>query len=184
MKLMMTDLDGTLFDTKEINFRAYSEAMKPYGFSIDYNYYCEYCNGRHYKDFLPKITTTNEKILSEIHKRKKEIYHKYLGLGRVNNMLVDLIKNREVQCKAAIVTTASKKNTYEILDKFELKNLFDLIITSEDIIKTKPDPECFFKAMKKYNALPNESVIFEDSYVGIEAARKTGATVFIVDGFN
>ena len=30
MKLMMIDLDGTLFDTKEINYRAYKEAIEPY----------------------------------------------------------------------------------------------------------------------------------------------------------
>lgn len=39
MKLMMIDLDGTLFDTKEINYRAYKEAIEPYGYKIDYQYY-------------------------------------------------------------------------------------------------------------------------------------------------
>lgn len=184
MKLMMVDLDGTLFDTKEINYRAYKEAIEPYGYDIDYKYYCEFCNGKHYTDFLPQITTTDESILLDMHKRKKEAYCKYLKYGKVNQMLVDLIRSRGSECKAALVTTASKQNTFDILNEFELVDLFDLILTHEDIKKTKPNPEGYIKAMANYNIKPEECVIFEDSVVGIEAAEKTGATVFIAKGFN
>jgi len=184
MKLMIIDLDGTLFDTKEINYRAYKEAIEPYGYNISYKYYCEFCNGRHYTDFLPQITTNDETILFDIHERKKEIYRKYLHYGRVNQALVDLIRSRNVDCKVALVTTASKQNTYDILSKFGLNDIFDLILTNEDITKSKPDPEGFLKAMRLFNASPKECVIFEDSRIGIEAAEKTGATVFVVKGFN
>ena len=184
MKLMMIDLDGTLFDTKEINYRAYKDAIEPYGFSIDYEYYCEFCNGKHYTDFLPQITTDDEKILFEMHKRKKEAYSKYISFGKVNQMLVDLIKNRGDGCKAALVTTASKENAYDILRAFNLVEIFDLILTHEDVTKSKPDPEGFLKAMGMFEVNPGECVIFEDSSVGIEAAEKTGATVFVVRGFN
>ena len=183
MKLMMIDLDGTLFDTKEINYRAYKEAIGAYGYNIDYKYYCEFCNGRHYTDFLPQITTTHESLLLDIHKRKKEAYSKYLKYGRVNQALVDLIRNRG-WCKAALVTTASKQNTYDILNEFGITGIFDLILTHEDITKSKPDPEGFLKAMAKYNVKPEECIIFEDSGVGIEAAGRTGATVFVAKGFN
>ena len=183
MKLMMIDLDGTLFDTKEINYRAYKEALESYGFEIDYNYYCKFCNGRHYTDFLPQITTDDESILLDMHKRKKEVYSKYLSYGRVNQMLVDLIRSRDMSCKAALVTTASKQNTFDILNKFNLMDLFDLILTHEDITKSKPDPEGFLKAMKLFNVEARDCLIFEDSSVGIEAAEKTGATVFVAKGY-
>ena len=74
MKLMMIDLDGTLFDTRMVNYLAYQEAIEPYGYSIDYKYYCNFCNGRHYLDFLPQITTTDLSILSDIHKRMIKSY--------------------------------------------------------------------------------------------------------------
>lgn len=180
----MIDLDGTLFDTKEINYRAYKEAIEPYGYDIDYKYYCEFCNGRHYTDFLPQITTTDEKILLDMHKRKKDAYSKYLKYGRVNLNLVEIIKARGKDCKAVLVTTASKQNTFDILNEFRLVDIFDLILTHEDIDKSKPNPEGFLKAMEKYSVTPEECVIFEDSSVGIEAAEKTGATVFVVKGFN
>lgn len=183
MKLMMIDLDGTLFDTKEVNYRAYQAAMAPYGFNIDFKYYCEFCNGRYYMDFLPQITTSDKTILSNIHQRKKELYSQYLKFGRVNQGLVNLIKSCKNNFKVALVTTASKQNAYDILTRFSLVDLFDLILTHDDIEKSKPDPEGFLKAMNFFHAKPEDCVIFEDSEVGIKAADQTGATVFAVRGF-
>lgn len=180
----MVDLDGTLFDTKEINYLSYKEAIEPYGYSIDYQYYCDFCNGRHYLDFLPQITTDDMKVLKDIHNRKKKAYSKYLDKAVINEGLVELIKTSKKEYKIALVTTASKQNTYDILDKFRLRDLFDIILTHDDIINAKPDPEGFLKAMSYFNADPKECVIFEDSNVGIEAAQKTGATVFVAKGFN
>lgn len=184
MRLMMIDLDGTLVDTKEINYRAYKEAIEPYGYNIDYKYYCDFCNGKHYMEFLPQITTYDEAILFEMHTRKKNLYSKYVNFGKVNHALVEIIKNRSEECKAVLVTTASRQNVNDILKEFGLIDLFDLILTYEDILKVKPDPEGYLIAMKKYNASVDECMIFEDSDVGIEAAEKTGVTIFVVRGFN
>lgn len=180
----MVDLDGTLFDTKEVNYRAYQEAVKLYGFNIEYEYYCKHCNGRHYLDFLPQITTEDKDVLSEIHKRKKEIYASKLEYARLNNTLVDVLKCCKSESKVALVTTASKQNTEDILNKFKIYNLFDLIITQDDIKKMKPDPESYLMAMKYFGVEAKECVIFEDSSVGIEAAERSGATVFVVKGYN
>ena len=88
-----------------------------------------------------------------------------------------------VKNKIALVTTASKKNTFEILNYTKKLELFDIILTSDDIKNPKPDPEGFLKAIEKSNVDSRESVIFEDSDIGIEAAKKTNATVFRVEKF-
>lgn len=85
--------------------------------------------------------------------------------------------------KIALVTTASKKNTMEILNYTKKANLFDRVITSEDIINPKPDPEGFNLAIKEFEVKPEDIVIFEDSEVGIQAAKKTGASIFIINKF-
>ncbi|MCM1326118.1 MAG: HAD family phosphatase [Bacteroidales bacterium] len=184
MKLIMVDLDGTLFDTREVNYRAYQEAIMYYGFEIDYQYYCDFCNGRHYLNFLPQITTEDRKILSDMHQRKTVAYFKYIQYARVNRQLVELLTVCRRSCKIALVTTASKKNTIEILNYFNLTDLFDLILTHEDIGKDKPDPEGYLLAMKTFNANPNECLVFEDSDIGIEAAEKSGVAVFVVKGYS
>ena len=185
MKLVIVDLDGTLCDTKDVNYHAYKEAIAPYGYDMNYKYYCEFCNGRHYLDFLPQITTTDETILSAIHKVKKEAYKKHLDKAVLNQGLVDVLKAMKYTgSKTAVVTTASKVNCYDILNQFHILNLFDLVLTHDDITKAKPDPEGFCKAMDYFGAAPEETIIFEDSDVGLEAAERSGALYYKTFRFN
>jgi beta-phosphoglucomutase len=184
MKLIIVDLDGTLFDTKDVNYHAYRDAVAPYGYEIDYKYYCEFCNGRHYLDFLPQITTTDKQILTQMHHDKKEAYRKHLDKAIPNRGLVEILLAMRGVYKIALVTTASRQNTEDILNQFELKKLFDLILTQDDIAKSKPDPEGFLKAMDFFGAAPEETIIFEDSEVGLEAAERSGAFYYKTYKFN
>lgn len=184
MKLLIVDLDGTLFDTKDVNYYAYKDAIAPYGYEIDYKYYCEFCNGRHYVDFLPQITTNDKDILEIMHKEKKNTYKKYLDKAVLNSRLVDIIRLMRKEYKTAVVTTASRENCYDILDQFGVSDLFDLILTHDDIAKSKPDPEGFLKAMDYFEAKPTETIIFEDSEVGLEAAERSGAYYYRTYRFN
>lgn len=183
-KLIIVDLDGTLFDTKDVNYHAYRDALAFYGYDIDYDYYCKFCNGRHYLDFLPQITTTNETILTAIHKKKKKAYRKYLDKAILNKGLVDIIRLMKAEYKTAVVTTASKENCEDILEKFKLEKLFDLILTHDDISEVKPDPEGFLKAMQYFDATPEETIIFEDSEVGLLAAESSAAYYYKTYRFN
>lgn len=184
MKLLIVDLDGTLFDTKDVNYCAYKAAIEPYGYFLDYNYYCEFCNGRHYMDFLPQITTCDNEILERMHIAKKNAYKTYLQKAKLNKGLVDIIRLLRNEYKIAVVTTASKENCYDILNEFNLIEFFDLILTHDDIKKSKPDPEGFFMAMRYFGAEPNETIIFEDSDVGLKAAEKSGAYYYKTYCFN
>lgn len=186
-KLMIFDLDGTLFDTKEVNYMAYSQAMKEAGCKelIDYKFYCDFCNGNSYKVFLPQIIhDLDDKTMKEIHEFKKKAYASYLEYARVNQSLVRLIQACKDEYVVCVVTTASRKNTEDILKRFELMELFDFILTQEDVTHTKPNPEGFLLAMKKAKIGKENTLIFEDSKVGLEAAKQSGADYVQVYGFN
>ena len=135
-----------------------------------------------YKRFLPPIID-NDELLEPIHKLKKELYSKNLERAKINEHLFNIIELIKETYHIAIVTTASKKNCLEILEYFNKKQLFDLIISHEDIINVKPNPEGFIKAMEYFDIEPKETIIFEDSDVGIEAARNSQANVFVVNKF-
>lgn len=183
LKLIMVDLDGTLFDTREVNYLAYREAMAPWGYEMDYTYYCESCDGRCYLDFLPSITTDDNQQLNEIHERKKELYRNYLSVARPNTALINLLTICSENCRIALVTTASNRNAHDILDKFGITKLFDLIIAGDEVKNAKPDPEGYIKAMQYFGVRAEECVIFEDSDIGFSAARRAGVACFAVKEF-
>lgn len=181
--LALVDLDGTLFNTTAINYSAYNEILKEFNCNIDYEYFEKNCNGKYYKDFISKIIKLDEKDYEYIHNKKKRTYCNYLKLAKKNDHLFNMLKLLKNNYYIALVTTASKKNAYEILKYFDEFELFDLILTQEDIKEKKPNPEGFLKAMEHFNISSDKTIIFEDSSDGIEAANKTGATVFVAEKF-
>ena len=186
-KLAVFDLDGTLFDTKDVNYSSYSEALNELGYDvrIDYKFYCDYCNGASYKEFIPKILgAVSKESLEAIHKRKMELYPSFLGKARMNEGLFSLIRAIKGEYTVAVATTASKKNVLDILERFSVRECFDFFITKEDVSRVKPDPECYLKAMEKAGVRKEDTIIFEDSDTGLRAAEASGADYLRVYGYN
>lgn len=186
-KLAIFDLDGTLFDTKNVNFKAYSMAIKACGLKadIDYRYYCDFCNGNNYKVFLPQIVPDiTEEQLQLVHEKKKIYYKECLLYAKKNEHLFSVIDLIKAEYIIALVTTASRHNTNDILEKFEVKDKFEIILTQEDVKKTKPDPEGFLKAIELAGVEVENTLIFEDSKTGLEAATHSGAKYVRVYGYN
>ena len=61
-----------------------------------------------------------------------------------------------------------------------IEDKIDGLLTSRDVSEPKPSPEAFLKAMAIEGVTPAETLIFEDSRVGIEAAKASGAAYFKV----
>lgn len=186
MKLAIFDMDGTLFDTIEVNYRAYKSALNDCGFDLSRDFFEKECNGKNYKEFLVPIVGTDMEIQKKVHIKKKEAYSKYLNCAKCNYNLLTVIramKSSEL-FYTALVTTASKKNCMEILTMFEATELFDLILTQEDVEELKPSPLGFQKAMAHFGIAPEDTLIFEDSEVGLQAAARSEASYMKVYGYN
>ncbi|MCH5342434.1 MAG: HAD-IA family hydrolase [Acetatifactor sp.] len=116
--------------------------------------------------------------------RLQKIYKKCLHLAKKNEQMFTIIDLIKPAYQLALVTTASKANTMDILMEFGVKNSFDFIITQEDVNKTKPDPECFMKVMDIAGVGIENTIIFEDSEAGLKAAELSGAKYVKVFGYN
>ncbi|SEP69718.1 beta-phosphoglucomutase [Lachnospiraceae bacterium RM5] len=181
-KLAIFDLDGTLFDTKQVNYQAYRDALGRYSIELSEEYFFSNCFGRYYKDFLSEIVK-DTLLIEKVHLVKKNIYSKMLDKSKKNIHLFNFIEAIREDYYIAIVTTASRKNTMDILEYYGYETYFDMIVTAEDVINMKPYPDGFLYVMKRFNINAENTSIFEDSPIGIEAAKDTGAAVFTVNQF-
>ena len=181
-KLAMFDMDGTLYDTIEINYYAYREAIAHFGVDLDRDFFMNECFGHNYKTFVPMIMGDSEHA-EEIHELKMADYKKYFDKAKMNSHLFNMIENLRKDYYIALVTTGSKKNVYEIVRHFGHEDLFDLIVTQADVAAQKPDPEAYLFAMNHFGVEPEDCLIFEDSRSGLTAAKKSGAQVFKVENF-
>ena len=121
-KLILCDLDGTLFDTSEVNYQSYKKALNELGYELDYDFFMKECYGKHYKEFLPKINLTEEEM-EKVHIIKKNIYKDNLKYAKINIHLFNIIELLKEKYYLALVTTASKQNSEEILDFFSKFNV-------------------------------------------------------------
>lgn len=82
---------------------------------------------------------------------------------------------RAAGVKTAVVTSSNIKkmeNVYRVHPEFQA--LFDAILTSEDFEYSKPNPDCYFKAAKRFGIQPDMCIGFEDSINGLKAVKAAG----------
>jgi HAD superfamily hydrolase (TIGR01509 family) len=66
------------------------------------------------------------------------------------------------------------------MQHLNLQSGIDGIITGDDVEHSKPAPDPFLEAMRREGVTPEETIIFEDSAVGVEAARRSGAPYVVI----
>ena len=173
-KLFMFDLDGTLCNTDKVNYLAYKKALNDEGYDMDFEYFQTKCSGRNYLEFIPPISSNDKDFLNKIHNNKKQYYKLFLSEAKLNTKLVDFIKKNKHNTFITLNTTASRENCMDILNHFGIVDLFDSIVTKEDVVNVKPDPECYIKPVEFYGIDRKNCEIFEDSECGIKTAYNAG----------
>ena len=83
--------------------------------------------------------------------------------------------------KKGIITNTPKVCAYEIMKQFDLEKFFDVVITSDDVNKAKPDPEIVLKACEFLDVEPKDVVLVGDTNSDVRAGRAAGCTVIGVN---
>lgn len=80
--------------------------------------------------------------------------------------------------KVAIVTSSNETKMYNAYKAHpEMQGSVDHILTAEMFVRSKPDPECFLLGALVFDTVPENCVVFEDSFHGLEAGNRAGMTV-------
>lgn len=183
MKSFIFDLDGVIVFTDNFHYKAWKEMAD------DMNiYFNEEINNRlrgvSRADSLEIIlekyngVPLSQEKKNELMEKKNNTYIKFLETmtsddvtDEVRNTLAEL---RRRGCKLAI--GSSSKNARFILEKVQLIDAFDEISDGNNITKSKPDPEVFVKAGEYLKDVPENCIVVEDAYAGIDAAKAAGMT--------
>ena len=166
-------MDGVLVDSMPSHCNSWIVAIKNLT-NIDIKDKYVYINeGRRGNDFIFQILkenniTTDEIIMRKIHMKKNELFHKngkynvFPGIKQILNSL---------PCQKAVVSGSTKHDVIKIIhDKFG-KEIFDVIITANDINIGKPHPMPFLKALKELDLKSKDVMVVENAPLGVEAAK-------------
>jgi beta-phosphoglucomutase len=108
--------------------------------------------------------------------RKRDLYQARTatGLEAVAGVPEFLAALARLGVPRAVGTSASRWDAERLLDDLGLLRYFDVVVTSDDVMLGKPDPEVWTQAARRLRVSPTACVVFEDALVGVQAARTAG----------
>lgn len=190
LKAILFDVDGTIAETEEAHRtafnRAFAEAGRDWHWSVDdYRKLLQVTGGkeriRHFAGTIGEAIS--DSFIVHVHARKNEIYAQLVeeGAAVLRPGIARLIgEARDRKIRIAIATTTSRTNLTALLDRhFGTGSLgaFDAVVTGEDVVRKKPDPEVYALALSGLSVAPNDCIAIEDSRNGVLAAVACGIPV-------
>lgn len=184
MKLIIFDLDGVLVDIKSIHFNCLNQAItKVVGplFEISYKEHLSVYDGLKTKqklELLTKHKNLSPEFYNEIWKIKQTLTLQNISDLRPSLKVIKLFENlKKEDYKLACCSNSIRQTVETVLERLEIKHYFDVIISNEDVVNSKPHPEIFWKAMSLLGALPEQTIIVEDSPHGLLAANRAACEI-------
>lgn len=177
------DLDGTMFNTEHLFFEAGGDVLRPYNRTMTREVMDVIIGRRPMESFRRlvdylQITVDPEVLLEESRLRHDALIETKLEpMPGVVNVLRELAR-RGIPC--AIATSSPREYAERLLRQAGLREYFQFLLTAEDVGVGKPNPEIYLKAAERFQVLPAEMVVFEDSAAGTKAAVTAGACAVAV----
>ena len=181
-KAFIFDLDGVIVDTAKYHYLAWKKIASELGIEFTHEHN-ELLKGVSRVRSLDIILGLGEVDASQAQKdqwliQKNEDYLSYLVdmdqseiLPGVMTILKFLKANQQ-----PIALGSASKNARPILEKTGILSYFDAIVDGNDVSNAKPDPEVFLQAAQKLGISNENSIVFEDSVAGIQAANIASMT--------
>lgn len=179
-KLIIFDLDGVLIDSRELHFNALNDALAKIAPScvISREEHLSIFDGLNTTRKLQMLTTQRglpSSLYDSIWKAKQESTFDIIRqLGKNDALIGEL---RDLKSKGYLIAVASNsiRETVKLaLIAIGVMEYIDYYVSNEDVKRPKPYPEMYWKCMTALNALPKNTVIFEDSHIGREGALNSG----------
>jgi beta-phosphoglucomutase len=180
------DLDGVLVDTIDIQMSATKDAI----FEI---------SGQHVDGELIESTIPTTKKLKQladdgiieksqidtIYELKKDKTEAYMAKLPIDKVKIELFKHiKENGHQIAVITNSNKRSASFLLKQIGIFEYIDYFIANVDVKNNKPHSEPYIRAICRFGGELEDYIIFEDSEVGLQSARGTGASVYHVHHVN
>jgi HAD superfamily hydrolase (TIGR01509 family) len=109
--------------------------------------------------------------VESVARRKENLYLEMLPLLKPVAEVLEHIEDAHGRIPMAVVSGGVRESVIATLASLKLLEYFDTLVCAEDYKKGKPDPEAFLLAAARLKLLPQSCLVFEDTDMGIEAAR-------------
>lgn len=170
------DMNGVMVDDEKFQEQAWRKFLNRHGIQFTGEEFREYVLGRTSVDILShffqgKISAKDiDRYVQERSELAKNLFLPHLSL--TDGLPYFLESLRHVGIKMGIATSSRQDYIDFILDGTQTRDYFDIIVDGTIAKRSKPDPEIYILAAQKLGTERENCIVFEDSIIGVEAAKR------------
>ena len=188
---VLFDFDGILVDSEPMHHRAFTEVLAPLGMGFTWREYVETYMGFDDRDafreaFRAKGIALDDANLANLVAAKSEAFLRGLrdGVTAYPGAVPMIASLHAAGLPLALCSGALRSDIDPILAQLGVARCFDVIVSADDVRRSKPDPESYALAFSRLSerhatslTVPGRSIAVEDTPAGVRSAKGAGLQV-------
>ena len=177
------DCDGTLADSMVVHHQAWLAALGLHGASFEFGW--ELFTSRAGMSLPKTVEALNEQFglrldPEAVTAAQRQAYERLLPGVRPILPVVELARRVARSAPVSVASGGERSVVLRTLELIGLGETFPIVVTAEDVVLGKPAPDMFLLAAERMGVSAHECVVFEDSVLGMQAARRAGMAAVLV----
>lgn len=185
VKAFLFDLNGTMIDDMQFHCKAWYNILNDdLQANLSWDQVKEQMYGKNTELLIRvfgKERFTQQEMDTLSVEKEKRYQAEYRPILKLIDGLAEFLEEAKVAgILMGIGSAAIPFNINFVLDGLSLNHYFKSIVSADDVIESKPDPETYLKGATELGVLPEECIVFEDAPKGVEAAQRAGMKAIVL----
>lgn len=173
---LIFDCDGTLADTMPAHYKAWTAMLGRFGIPFpEPRFYA--MGGMPTASIIRVLAGEAGVVVTDVDSlvlEKEQLFLTHLEAVTPIQPVLAVAAAYRGKLPMAVASGGYRDTITRTLDRLGVRDWFDAMVTAEDTARHKPEPDVFLEAAKRLNVEPARCVVFEDTDIGLEAARRAG----------
>jgi HAD superfamily hydrolase (TIGR01509 family) len=170
------DWDGTLADTRKVILASFHKALRD---TLNCDATDEFIERRigvgaagTFREILQeKGISFDDALIKRLVEVKVQVEIEKTNEAELFEGAQELLESLKGKVKLALASMNNRDVIDHMLNELKVREFFSVVLTGDEVTKSKPDPEIFLKSALKLGTRPNKCVVVEDSIFGVKAAK-------------
>jgi HAD superfamily hydrolase (TIGR01509 family) len=169
------DCDGTIADSMPLHYLAWKQALGEWNCEFDEELFYAW-GGMPVAEIISTLSARNglNMPVETVSRRKESLYYELLPRLKVVPEVMEHIEDGHGRIPFAVVSGSTRESVTASLASLHLLDRFNTLVCAGDYKESKPDPEGFLLAAARLGVAPETCLVFEDTEMGIQAAKAAG----------